>query len=85
MTNPLTFEALQAILHRHTDQLSDYRKGQNTQYRIQDAALGAFGIFFTQSPGCKKAQTGMQAQWYRVIEAKITECSYSMVDQSAWR
>jgi hypothetical protein len=30
--------------------LSDHRKkGPNTHYSIQDAALGAFGIFFTQS------------------------------------
>jgi hypothetical protein len=60
MTNPLTFDALQAILHRHTDQLSDYRKGQNTQYRIQDAALGAFGIFFTQSPSFLDYQRKLQ-------------------------
>ena len=38
MPNLLTFDALQAILHRHITQLSDYRKGHNTQYRIQDAA-----------------------------------------------
>src|SRR5713101_6897168 len=51
MTNPLRFEALQSILHQRIDQLPDHRKeGPNTQYRIQDAALGAFGIFFTQSP-----------------------------------
>jgi len=50
MTSPFTFDALQAIFHSHLAPLSDYRKGHNTQYRIQDAAFGAFGIFFTQSP-----------------------------------
>jgi hypothetical protein len=51
MTAPLCFEALQSILHQRIDQLPDHRKeGPNPQYRIRDAALGAFGIFFTQSP-----------------------------------
>jgi hypothetical protein len=60
MTNPLTFDALQAIFHRHIDQLSDYRKGHNTQYRIRDAVLGAFGIFCTQSPSFLDYQRRLQ-------------------------
>ena len=60
MTSPLTFDALQAILHSHLAQLSDYRKGHNTQYRIQDAAFGAFGIFFTQSPSFLDYQRRLQ-------------------------
>jgi hypothetical protein len=31
------------------EKLPDYRTGANTQYEIKDAALSAFGIFFTQS------------------------------------
>jgi hypothetical protein len=31
------------------DKLPDDRRGKNTQYEIRDAAVGAFGIFFTQS------------------------------------
>ena len=50
MTNPLHFEDLRAMLQQRVDQLPDCRKGRNTQYRLPDAALGAFGIFFTQSP-----------------------------------
>ena len=51
MTNPLGFDALQGILHRQIASLPDPRhKGPNTRYTMQDAALGAFGIFFTQSP-----------------------------------
>ncbi len=49
MTKPLTFDDLQTILHQRITQGPDHRKGQNTKYRIQDAALGALGIFFTQS------------------------------------
>jgi hypothetical protein len=30
--------------------LPDHRRGKNTQYSILDAAVGPFGIFFTQSP-----------------------------------
>ena len=61
MTNPLSFDALQSILHQRIDQLPDHRKeGPNTQYRIQDAALGAFGIFFTQSPSFLDYQRTLQ-------------------------
>src|SRR5712691_9009716 len=36
------------------------KKDQTTQYRIQDAALGAFGIFFTQSPSFLDSQRTLQ-------------------------
>ena len=61
MTSPLSFDALQRILHQLIDQLPDYRKeGPNTQYRIHDAALGAFGIFFTQSKSFLDYQRTLQ-------------------------
>jgi len=48
MTHPLDFDALKGILHRQIAQLPDHRQqGPNTRYAIQDAAWGAFGIFFT--------------------------------------
>jgi hypothetical protein len=51
MTQPLSFDHLQEILRQHTAGLPDLRKpSPNTRYTIQNAALGAFGIFFTQSP-----------------------------------
>lgn len=51
MIQPLSFDHLQAILRQHTAGLPDFRKpSPNTRYTIQGAALGAFGIFFTQSP-----------------------------------
>ncbi len=51
MIQPLSFDHLQAILRQHTAGLPDFRKpSPNTRYTIQSAALGAFGIFFTQSP-----------------------------------
>src|SRR5215510_7765729 len=61
MTNPLGFEALKGILHRQIAQLPDHRKqGPNTRYTIQDAALGAFGIFFTPSASFLEYQRRLQ-------------------------
>src|SRR5215475_12414186 len=51
MARPLSFDHLQALLRRYTAGLPDVRKpSPNTRYTIQNAALGAFGIFFMQSP-----------------------------------
>jgi len=51
MPQPLSFDHLQVILRQHTAALPDFRKpSPNTRYTVQGAALGAFGIFFMQSP-----------------------------------
>jgi hypothetical protein len=48
-------------LHRRVKQLPDHRQASpNTRYAIQDAALGAFGIFFTQSPSFLEYQRRLQ-------------------------
>lgn len=61
MTNPLDFDVLKGILHRRIAQLPDHRQtGPNTRYAIQDAAFGAFGIFFTQSPSFLEYQRRLQ-------------------------
>ena len=61
MPHPLGFEALKGILHRRIAQLPDHRtKGPNTRYAIHDAALGAFGIFFTQSASFLEYQRRLQ-------------------------
>ena len=61
MTNPLGFDALKGILHRQLAALPDPRhKGPNTRYTMQDAAWGAFGIFFTQSPSFLEYQRRLQ-------------------------
>ena len=62
MTNPLSFDDLQAILHQGIAHLPDHRQpSPNTRYTMQDAALGAFGIFFTQSPSFLEYQRLLQA------------------------
>ena len=61
MLTPLGFDVLKGILHRRIASLPDYRqKSPNTRYAIQDAALGAFGIFFTQSPSFLEYQRRLQ-------------------------
>src|SRR5215470_5518736 len=61
MTTPLGFDTLKGILHRRIAHLPDHRKASpNTRYAIHDAALGAFGIFFTQSPSFLEYQRRLQ-------------------------
>src|SRR5688500_6718405 len=56
----LGFGELVQALHQQLASLPDYRKGKNTRYAIKDAALGAFAVFFTQSPSFLAYQRTMQ-------------------------
>jgi hypothetical protein len=61
MTNPFGFDVLKGILQRQIAALPDSRhQGPNTRYTVPDAALGAFGIFFTQSPSFLEYQRRLQ-------------------------
>src|SRR6516162_1121395 len=61
MQTPLGFDVLKDILQRRIAQLPDHRKeSPNTRYAIQEAALGAFGIFFTQWPSFLEYQRQLQ-------------------------
>jgi hypothetical protein len=61
MTNPLSFDELQAILRQRIEPLPAHRKpSPNTRYTIQDAVWSAFGIFFTQSPSFWEYQRRLQ-------------------------
>src|ERR671933_331063 len=63
MPPPLSFDHLQALLRQYTADLPDVRKpSPNTRYTIQNAALGAFGIFFMQSPSFLEYQRQLN-QW----------------------
>ena len=59
MTATLAFDHLVTRLHRQWAALPDYRTGQNTQYTINDAALGALAVFLTQSPSFVASQRTM--------------------------
>lgn len=43
------FDELIKAIGQSFAQLRDHRTGENTRYEIKDAAVSAFGIFFTQS------------------------------------
>ena len=43
------FDKIIKKLSNSFEKLPDQRRGKNTRYEIRDAAVGAFGIFFTQS------------------------------------
>ena len=43
------FDKIIKKLNENFEKLPDHRRGKNTQYEIRDAAVSAFGVFFTQS------------------------------------
>lgn len=61
--SPMTANVLIEQVRRTFEQLPDARKGGNHQrYTLQDAALSAFAVFFTQSPSFLDYQVRMQKQ-----------------------
>lgn len=55
-----TFDKLVSKLRASIETFPDKRTGQNTLYTLEDAALGAFSVFFTQSPSFLSYQRTMQ-------------------------
>ena len=60
MAAPLGFDGLVQALHQLLDHLPDPRRGTNTTYTFKDATLGAFAVFFTQSPSFLEYQRRLQ-------------------------
>ena len=60
MPGTSVFDTLVAGFHRVLDRLPDFRTGENTTYSVKDAALGAFSVFFTQSPSFLAHQRAME-------------------------
>lgn len=56
----LSIQKMMDMLQATFDELPDYRTGKNIQYEISDAAIGAFAVFFTQSPSFLAHQRDMQ-------------------------
>ncbi|MFP4378714.1 MAG: ISNCY family transposase [Spirochaetales bacterium] len=50
---------LMSYLEEAIAEFPDFRSGRNTQYTIRDAALGAFSVFFSQSPSFLAHQRSM--------------------------
>jgi len=57
---PLGFDNMVKSLRSACAAFPDKRTGANTRYSIEDAALGAFSVFFTQSPSFLAFQKSMQ-------------------------
>ena len=60
MSKMLHFDRLRSILVATVTQLPDRRTRPNTKYEMADAALGAFAVFFMQSPSFLAHQRDMQ-------------------------
>ena len=60
MSTILAFDDLVKKFHRVLAQLPDHRMGQNISYPIKDAVLGAFSVFYTQSPSFLAHQRTMK-------------------------
>jgi len=56
----LTFDNMVKYLRDTIVNFPDKRTGQNTRYRLEDAALGAFSVFFTQSSSFLSFQNSME-------------------------
>jgi len=56
----LKFSDLLQILTGRLEEISEHRRGQNGHYEIADAGLGAFSVFFMQSPSFLAHQESME-------------------------
>ena len=60
MGNSFVFERLISSLRGAIQSFPDERTGDNCTYKIEDAALGAFSVFFTQCPSFLAFQKAME-------------------------
>lgn len=58
--NRLKFKEMLGGLHESLEGVPEHRTGQNTQYGIADAGLGAFAVFYMQSRSFLAYQRDMQ-------------------------
>lgn len=56
----LDFDNMVTKFHHRLEHLPDQRTGKNISYSIKDAALGAFSVFFSQSPSFLAHQRAME-------------------------
>ena len=60
MKNSFAFETLIESLRGTIQSFPDKRTGSNLSYTMEDAALGAFSVFFTQCPSFLAHQKAME-------------------------
>ena len=58
--NPFTFDILVAELRKVISHFPDKRTGTNTRYSLEQMALSAFSLFFTQNPSFLQFQRDME-------------------------
>ena len=76
MHEELSIDRLIKKIKEAARQFPDLRTGKNTQYEMEDAALGAFSVFFTQSASFLEYQQDMKRQKGR----SNAESLFEMVD-----
>jgi hypothetical protein len=57
---PLPLYGMVSFLRSVIGSFPDKRTGKNSSYSIRDAGLGAFSVFFTQSPSFLSFQRSME-------------------------
>jgi hypothetical protein len=62
MSKPSAFNEFVQAFRATIEHFPDKRTGKNKQYSLVDAALGAFSVFFTQSPSFLAHQRDMKAR-----------------------
>jgi len=60
VTKPVKFQEMLSGLHRSLEAIPEHRTGLNTRYEIKDAGLGAFSVFYLQSPSFLAHQQRMR-------------------------
>jgi len=60
MANRVTFQAMLGSLRRSLERVPEHRTGRNIQYEIVDGGLGAFSVFYVQSPSFLAHQRHME-------------------------
>ncbi len=84
MSETLAFDNLVNEFHGVLDELPDHRTGQNKSYSIKDAALGAFSVFFTQSPSFLAHQRTMKQNKGRSNAESLLGIEQVPCDQRHW-
>ena len=56
----MLFDSMLSMLRESLEGIPEHRRGKNIRYKITDAGLAAFGVFFMQSPSFLAHQRDMQ-------------------------
>jgi hypothetical protein len=71
MSEAVTFKRMLTILEESFGGLPDVRTGHNMTYRMRDAAMAAFSVFFMQSPSFLAHQRAMEDKQQRNNAASL--------------